>query len=82
MVSPVDHRNNVPEDEVRDTESFSQISVLPPAVIVGIDGTGWIVTSLTVEGRLTQAVASLTSTVKLPAVFTLMEGVVSPFDQR
>lgn len=72
VISAVDQRYSVPLEELRDTESFSQTSVLPPAIITGAGGTGWMTASVAAEDGLRQVVASVMLTVKLPADFTRM----------
>ena len=69
VVSPVDQRLSIAEDEVKITESPAQNVVGPFAVIVGIEGVGFTVTVSAIELPEEQPLV-MTSTVKLPEVET------------
>ena len=81
VVSPVDHRLSIAEDEVKITESPAQKVVGPPAEIVGVAGVGFTVTVSLIEFPEEQPFV-ITSTENDPEVETVMDCVVAPFDQR
>jgi hypothetical protein len=60
VVSPVDHNQLLPADEVRSTESPGQRSVGPEGVMVGAAGGVLTLVMAGVEGVLMQVVASVT----------------------
>jgi uncharacterized protein with GYD domain len=81
VVSPVDQRLSVAEDEVKTTLPPAQNVVGPPAEIVGVEGVGFTVTDVVDEFPDEQPLV-ITSTLKDPEVETVMDCVVAPFDQR
>jgi hypothetical protein len=81
VVSPVDQRFPVEEEEVSTTEPPAQKLVGPPAVIVGTEGFGLTVTAVAVE-LPEEHPEMICSTVYVPVVVTVIDWVVSPVDQR
>jgi hypothetical protein len=79
VVSPVDQRLPVPEDDVRVTVVPAQNDAGP--VMVGVAGAGLAVTANAAEVA-EQPPALLTVTVYEPAAETTIDCVVSPVDQR
>ena len=71
VVSPVDQRLSIAEDEVKITESPAQNVVGPFAVMVGVAGVGLTVTLSAIEFPDEQPLV-MTSTVKLPEVETVI----------
>ena len=81
VVSPVDQRLLVTDEEVSITEPPAQKVVEPLADIVGVAGVGFTVTiSLAETGELHPTL--VTVTVNVPDAVTVMDCVVAPFDQR
>ena len=80
VVSPVDQRLSVADDEVSTTEPPAQKVVAELAVIAGVAGTAFIVIVVLAETPEAQPEA-MTSTEKLPEVVTVIDCVVSPVDQ-
>ena len=81
VVSPVDQVLSLAEEEVSITEPPEQNVVGPLAVMVGTGMVEPIVTTVGREVREGQP-PTLVATVYEPAELTVMEGVVSPVDQR
>lgn len=81
VVSPVDHKLPIGEDEVRTTLPPIQNVVGPPALIVGVGGIGFTVTVVPADGADEQP-ATVTVTVYVPAVETLIDCVVAPVDHK
>ena len=81
VVSPVDQRLSIVEDEVKITESPAQKVVGPPAEIVGVAGVGFTVTVSLLEFPEEQPFV-ITSTENDPEVETVIDCVVAPLDQR
>ncbi len=72
----------MPALDVRSTESPGQKLVAPETVTVGASGGVKRLTVSSDEESLRQVVASVTCTENIPAVFTRMVWVVSPFVHR
>src|SRR3989344_3997107 len=81
VVSPVDQKLSIDDDEVKITEPPSQNVVGPLAEMVGVAGVGFTVTVSLIEFPEEQPF-SITSTVKFPEVVTVMNCVVSPVDHK
>lgn len=80
VVAPVDHAFPVVEDEVKITEPPEQKVVGPPAVIVGVAGSGFTVTAVAAEVA-EQLFPFVTVTVYDPLAETVIDCVVAPVDQ-
>jgi hypothetical protein len=80
-VAPVDQRLPVAEEEVKVTEPPVQNVVAPPAVIVGVAGFAFTVTTVAAEVA-EHPEPFVTVTVYDPAVLTVMDCVVAPVDHR
>jgi hypothetical protein len=81
VVSPVDQRFPVAEDEFSTTDPPSQNVVGPPAVMVGAVGFGFTVTPVDADEPEEQP-KDISSTVYEPVVVTVMDCVVSPVDHK
>ncbi|MNU79312.1 hypothetical protein D3C71_689260 [compost metagenome] len=79
MVAPVDQVFPVAEEDVRVTEPPVQNAIGPLAVIVGVGGTGFTVT--TVATDVDEQLPLTTVTVYEPLAVTVIDCVVAPFDQ-
>ena len=82
VVSPVDHKLPVAEEEVKVTEPPSQNVVGPPAVITGTTGFGFTVTFVVEAEGVEQPNPFATSTEYAPEVVTVIDCVVSPVDHK
>ena len=63
VVAPVDHKYVVPALDVRVTEPPAQNVVGPEAVIVGVAGNAFTVTTVAADARLKHPLAFVTCTV-------------------
>jgi hypothetical protein len=68
-------------EDVKVTDPPEQNTVAPPAVIIGVAGSGFVVTVLALEVRL-QPLAPVMVTVYEPLVPTLIDGVFAPVDHK
>lgn len=80
MVEPVDQVLPEPADDVNVTDPPEQNVVAPPAVIVGAEGDGFNVMVVPADEAEVQPEA-VAVTVYVPALETVIDGVVAPFDQ-
>ena len=80
VVAPVDQVFPVAEDDVKTTDPPEQKVVGPPAVMVGAVGIEFTVTVVPADDEDVQPDA-VAVTVYVPAVETVIEGVVAPVDQ-
>jgi len=80
VVSPVDHKLSVADDEVKTTEPPEQKVVTPLAVMVGIEGIGLTVTAVAAE--LAEHKPLSTVTEYEPEAKTVIDCVISPVDQK
>jgi hypothetical protein len=79
VVAPVDQVLPVADEEVKTTLPPVQNVVGPPAVMVGVAGIGFTVTIVPADAADIQP-PLVTVTVYVPAVVTVIEGVVAPVD--
>jgi hypothetical protein len=81
VLAPVDQTFPVADEEVKVTVLPGQMLVEPEGEIVGVFGIGFTVTFLTADVRELH-VPLLTTTEYKAELFTVIERVVAPFDQR
>ena len=81
-MAPFDHKYEVEAGADNVTEPPEQNVVGPPAVMVGTAGSALTVTVVAVLEALRHPEAFVTCTVYVPAVVTLIDGVVAPFDHK
>jgi len=81
VVAPFDHTLSVGEEDVSTILPPSQKVVAPLAVIVGTAGTGFTVMEIVLDTAEVQP-ADVSVTLYVPAVVTVIDCVVAPFDQR
>ena len=79
VVSPVDHRLLVAEEELKITLSPSQKVVAPAAEIIGLAGAAFTVTEVSAETGEAQVPLKVV-TEKTPELRTVMLLVVAPLD--
>ena len=82
VVTPVDHKYELPVLEVKVTLPPAQKVVDPLAVIVGVAGAGFTVTVVPALAALEQPEAFVTRTVYVPEVETTIDCVVAPVDHK
>jgi hypothetical protein len=80
VVAPLDQVLPFADDDVNVTDPPEQNVVGPPAVIIGVDGNEFTVTTVPAEDADVQP-PLVTLTVYVPAVETVMDCVVAPLDQ-
>jgi hypothetical protein len=80
VVAPVDHTFPLAEEDVNTTLPPAQKVVGPPALMVGVAGSGFTVTVVPAEVAEVQP-AVVTATVYVPDVETVIDCVVAPVDQ-
>ena len=79
VVAPVDQVFPVADEEVKITDPPAQNVVGPPAVIVGVAGSGFTVMVVTAD--VAEQDPFETVTLNVPLVVTVIDCVVAPFDQ-
>ena len=81
VVSPVDHKLPPVEEDVSTTEDPAQIDSVVPVTIVGTGGREFTVTVCGAE-EPEEHPLEITCTKNVPEVFTVIDWVVAPFDQK